>query len=78
MGCAPTARHPNHTPARSEGHTPTASVLTNKLVKDLSTGKMTDATYDKLLKLDIQVNPDDDNDIQIKAMDFANHEHLND
>ena len=45
MGCAPTARNANTTPAGRDGFDRHPSAMTSNLAKDLSSGKMTKANY---------------------------------
>lgn len=72
MGCAPTARTPNTTPVGRDGLDRNPSAMTSTLAKDLSSGKMTKANYEKLLKLDIVINEDNLRPIEIHQMDYAN------
>lgn len=72
MGCAPTARKPNYTPAGQTGFDRNPSALTSNLAKDLSSGKMSKSNYEKLLRLDIAINEDQVKPLDINTMDYAN------
>lgn len=57
MGCAPTARKRSIAPVgKDDEANATTSALTSKIIKDISSGKMSKATYDKMLKMDIKIN----------------------
>ena len=76
MGCAPTSRKPNYTPAGQNGFDRNPSALTSHLAKDLSSGKMSKSNYEKLLRLDIAINDDNIRPLEVNKMDYANKEHL--
>lgn len=78
MGCAPTARTRNLTPAGKNELEANASTITSKLIQDLSSGKMSKANYDKMLKMDIKVHDDFGKPLQVQSMDYRNKEHLAD